>query len=192
MHPADDRRHVMLAMRLETNIAQHHYFVVAAGFLEGSLEIIARIVVITGEPFLIGANDPRRRGEKSLAIGIVAGPANERAHGNFSFRARRPPDAACRRRFVAFGFVIDRLVHKSFSGRHLVNGNWLRGPSCSIGRRPYNRRSATSSTWWLSLFFRIRSARWRVGTIFSRKFTRLIRFQMSVAVSTASPSDRRA
>jgi putative hemolysin len=33
--------------------------------------------------------------------------------------------------------------------------------------RNYRRRSETSSTWWDSTFFRMRSARWRVGTIFS-------------------------
>ena len=38
-----------------------------------------------------------------------------------------------------------------------------------------SRRSATSSTRWLSSFLRIRSARWRVGRMFSCRLTRLIR-----------------
>ena len=46
----------------------------------------------------------------------------------------------------------------------------------------YSRRSATSSTRWLSLFFRIRSARCRVGRIFSCRLTRLMRVQIDVAV----------
>src|SRR5437899_415834 len=33
----------------------------------------------------------------------------------------------------------------------------------------HSRRSATSSTRWLSTFFKMRSPRWRVGTMFSRK-----------------------
>src|SRR5262249_21686053 len=48
--------------------------------------------------------------------------------------------------------------------------------------------SATSSTRWLSAFFRMRSARWRVGRMFSCRLRRLIRRQMDVAVSTASLS----
>jgi signal transduction histidine kinase/CheY-like chemotaxis protein len=54
---------------------------------------------------------------------------------------------------------------------------------------PHSRRSATSSTSWLSPFLRIRSARGRVGRIFSRRLTRLMRFQIEVAVAIASASD---
>ena len=53
---------------------------------------------------------------------------------------------------------------------------------------PYNFLSATSSTMWLSPFFRMRSARWRVGRMFSCRFTRLMRSQIEVAVATASSS----
>ena len=57
---------------------------------------------------------------------------------------------------------------------------------------PHSRRSATSSTSWLSPFLRMRSARGRVGRMFSRRFTRLMRFQIEVAVAIASASDNRA
>jgi magnesium chelatase family protein len=76
MHPADDRRQVMLAMRFEADVAQHHDFVIAAGFLKGAFKIVARIVLVTGEPFLVGAHDPRRGGNKALALGIVTRPAD--------------------------------------------------------------------------------------------------------------------
>ena len=56
MHASDDRSHVMLAMRLETDVAQHHDFVVTAGFLECAFEVGVRIVLIAREPFLIGAD----------------------------------------------------------------------------------------------------------------------------------------
>ena len=52
----------------------------------------------------------------------------------------------------------------------------------------YSFRSATSSTRWLSPFFRIRSARWRVGRMFSCRLTRLMLDQIEVAVATASAS----
>jgi putative hemolysin len=54
----------------------------------------------------------------------------------------------------------------------------------------HNLRSDTSSTWWLSTFFRMRSERWRVGRIFSCRFIRLMRSQIDDAVSVASASDR--
>jgi hypothetical protein len=53
----------------------------------------------------------------------------------------------------------------------------------------HNRRSATSSTRWLSTFLRMRSARWRVGKMFSLRLSRLMRVQIVTAVSTASSSD---
>ena len=53
----------------------------------------------------------------------------------------------------------------------------------------HNRRSATSSTRWLSTFLRMRSARWRVGKMFSSRLSRLMRVQIVTAVSTASSSD---
>src|SRR5580698_8363166 len=89
MHPADDRREMVLAVRLEADIAQHHDLVIAAGLLEGALEIFARIVAIAGEPFLVGAHHPRRRGAKALAVRVVAGPADQRAHRGLGLRARR-------------------------------------------------------------------------------------------------------
>ena len=58
--------------------------------------------------------------------------------------------------------------------------------SALAARRLYNFLSATSSTMWLSAFFRMRSARWRVGRMFSCRLTRLMRSQIEVAVATAS------
>ena len=39
---ADDGRHVMLAKRLEGDVAQHHHLVVALDFLEGAPQVFAR------------------------------------------------------------------------------------------------------------------------------------------------------
>ena len=57
-----------------------------------------------------------------------------------------------------------------------------------IASDSHNFRSATSSTMWLSPFFRMRSARCRVGRMFSCRFTRLMRSQIEVAVAAASSS----
>lgn len=79
---------------------------------------------------------------------------------------------------IAFGFLSGTIA----SGPH-------DGPKPTDD---HNRRSATCSTSWFSLFLRMRSARGRVGKIFSRRLTRLIRFQIEVAVAIASLSDSRA
>src|SRR3979411_1631837 len=71
-----------------------------------------------------------------------------------------------------------------FTGLPAFAGNDARGKR----RVPHNFRSATCSTRCLSRFSRIRSARRRVGVMLSRRLTRLIRVQMSVAVSMACES----
>ena len=43
MGAADDRRHVVLAVRLELDVAQHDHLVVAADFLEGAAQVLARV-----------------------------------------------------------------------------------------------------------------------------------------------------
>ena len=103
MHASDDRRQMVLAKRLEADVAQHDDFVVAAGLLEGALEIFARIVVIAGEPFLIGAGDARRRGQQAFAVRIVAGPADERAHRGLGLGPRRLGGLADAGRFAGCG-----------------------------------------------------------------------------------------
>src|SRR5690606_13998134 len=46
---ADDRRHVVLAVALELDVAQHDHLVVSGDLLEGALEVLARIVGIAAE-----------------------------------------------------------------------------------------------------------------------------------------------
>src|SRR5262249_43090705 len=90
MHAANDRGHVMFAVRLEPDVAQHDHFVIAAGFLEGTLEIIAWMILIAGKPFLISTHHARRGRSQPLAIGVVAGPANERTYGRLRLLACYP------------------------------------------------------------------------------------------------------
>ena len=77
---ADDRREMMLAMRLERDVLQQHDLVIAADLLEGAAEMVRRILGIAARIFLPGARDPRRRVEQPLAVGIVAGPADQGPH----------------------------------------------------------------------------------------------------------------
>src|SRR6516165_5078664 len=89
MDAADDGSQVVLAMGLERDVAQHHDLVVAGDLVEGAAEIVARVLRITGEPLLISARDTTRRSGQPLAVGIVAGPADERAHSRLRLAAGR-------------------------------------------------------------------------------------------------------
>src|ERR1700722_19091327 len=82
------RPKTLAIMRAAGRPAQEHDLVVARDLLEGALEIVARVLVVAREPFLVGAHDARRRAEQPLAIGVVARPADERAHGTFSLGER--------------------------------------------------------------------------------------------------------
>ena len=99
---ADDRREVMLAMRLERDVLQEHDLVIAADLLEGAAEMMRGILLIAARIFLPGAGDPRRRVEQPLAVGIVAGPADQGAHrlldvvGHRDLAAARGPDRRLR------------------------------------------------------------------------------------------------
>ena len=86
---------------------------------------------------------------------------------------------------------MDGFLVKPLDRDRLVASAGCRWPASQRWRRngaAYNFRSATSSTMWLSPFFRIRSARCRVGRMFSCRFTRLILSQIDVAVCAASSS----
>src|SRR6202045_2420689 len=128
MHATDDRREVMLAMGLEGEISRPHGLVIAAGLLEGALEIIARVVVVPGEPFLVGARHPRRRGAKPFAVGIVAGPADQGADRARGLGARLPGRPGG---FGTRAFGTRHFSHSDVSGRNpytnQVNGTKVMG-----------------------------------------------------------------
>jgi len=86
---ADDRREVMLAMRLERDIPQRNDFVVARDLFKCPAQVVGGVLLIAGEPFLERTRDPRGRALKPFAVRVVAGPAEQHAHGIFSFRSRR-------------------------------------------------------------------------------------------------------
>ena len=91
---ADDRREVMLAMRLERDVLQQHDLVIAADLLEGAAEMVGRILAIAAGIFAPGARDALRRVEQPLAVGIVAGPADQGPHRLLDVVAAPRPCAA--------------------------------------------------------------------------------------------------
>src|SRR5262249_60763011 len=76
---ADDWREVMLAMRLEADVAQHDQLVIAVHLRERAGQEGDGIDVVAGEEFLIGAHHPVGRADETLTLRVVAGPAQQRA-----------------------------------------------------------------------------------------------------------------
>ena len=72
---------MMLAMRLERNVLQQDEFVIAADFLKSPRQMIAGIFEIAFAIFTPRPPDARRRIAQPLAVGIITGPAQYRAHG---------------------------------------------------------------------------------------------------------------
>jgi hypothetical protein len=89
MAAADDRHHVMLAVRLQADIAQHDHLVVAVGLLEGLAQDLDRVVLVAGEEFFVGPDDPVGGLDEALTIGVVSGPLDERADSGFCFAPTR-------------------------------------------------------------------------------------------------------
>src|SRR4051812_3809754 len=77
-------------MRLEADVTQQHDLVVAGDLFEGTLQILARVVEISGKPFFVGANEAARCAAKPFALGVVAGPADQSLDRGFRLPARRP------------------------------------------------------------------------------------------------------
>src|SRR6476661_4378505 len=74
---ADDRRHVVLAMRLERDVLEEHDLVIAAHLFEGAAEVSGGVLFIATGIFTPGAGHAARRIQQSLTIWIVAGPADK-------------------------------------------------------------------------------------------------------------------
>jgi len=86
---ADDRRHVVLAVRLEADVAQQHHLIVALDLLEGALQQIDRIHRVALEEFFGGFHHALWRAGEPLARRIVTGPADQRFHRPQRFVAGR-------------------------------------------------------------------------------------------------------
>ena len=85
---------------------------------------------------------------------------------------------------------MDSFLIKPLDRRQLIEALAGMSAAASLAAQlAYNLRSATCSTRWLSSFFKMRSARWRVGRMLSCRLTRLMRRQIEVAASIASSSD---
>jgi hypothetical protein len=82
-HPglAQERRHVVFAVALHVDAAQHHHVVIALHVLEGARKLLGRIAVIAGEPLAIGVDHALGRVEQAFTVGVVAGPGQQGPDG---------------------------------------------------------------------------------------------------------------
>ncbi len=86
---ADDRRHVMFAVALETDAAQHDHLVIAFDLLEGLLQDRLGVLVVAAEILFERARHAGRRFLQAIARRVVAGPADDRLERFLDFAARR-------------------------------------------------------------------------------------------------------
>ena len=80
MRFARERHHVVLAMGIEGDVAHQHEVVVPADLAERSLEYVDRTFAIPAVELPVGVDHPFGRIAQPLAIGIVAGIGDQRAH----------------------------------------------------------------------------------------------------------------
>ena len=90
MRLADDRHHMMLAMRVECYVLDDDEVVIAGDFLEGAAELLGRAHVVAVEHFAECLGDTLRRVYQALSLWIVAGPAQQRGDRRLDLGFARP------------------------------------------------------------------------------------------------------
>ncbi|VTZ59980.1 conserved hypothetical protein [Sinorhizobium medicae] len=86
---ADNRHHMVLAMRIERDVLFEHDIIVAGDFLEGSAEHVFRREIVAAENFPICLGDTRGRVLQAFSCRIFARPAQQYTNGFFGFLLRR-------------------------------------------------------------------------------------------------------
>ena len=88
MDATDDRRHVVLAVALELDVAQHDQLVVTADFLEGARKVFVGIQAVATEPVRVRLGDTLGGVDQAFAGGVLTGPGEQGADGRFGLFAR--------------------------------------------------------------------------------------------------------
>ena len=103
MRAADEGGDVVLAMGVEFDIAQHDEVVIAADILEGARQGLGGVFVIAAEKLAKGLGHAARRIQQAFAVGIIAGPGQQHAHGGLGLFLRRTLNLGIR------GFALEFL-----------------------------------------------------------------------------------
>src|SRR5262245_53722541 len=154
VHFADDRRHVMLAVRLEADVAQHDHLVVALDLAERAPQELDGIIVVAAEPVFVGAHDAARGTEEPLALGVVADPLEQRAYGRFGFAARgfalflgRGSSSAGRHSIPLVREIVGSLSLRSWMVQPTGGAGILAPPSCLETRMGARDLLQSFETW---------------------------------------------
>jgi len=81
MRPANDRHHVMLAMRFKRHVFQQHDFIIALHILKRFGKNRVHILIIPGVKLAVGIDHALRRIAQTLALWVIPRPANQGANG---------------------------------------------------------------------------------------------------------------
>ncbi len=119
------------------NVAHQDDIVIAADLGEGRFQNRCRALIVAGEKFGIGVDHAARGVEQPFAIGVVAGPCDERAHRRFGFLPAGAVDDPLERG-LGEGFGLDVHFHRKVPccRRHFIRKtpkgciwtNWFAGP----------------------------------------------------------------
>jgi len=87
---AVERHHVVLAVRIEADVAHQNEIIVTAGLGEGAVQHLYGALPVSLIDLLVGAYHALGRFQQTLATRVIAGVSNQRAYGSFGLLARRP------------------------------------------------------------------------------------------------------
>ena len=123
---AEERRHMVFAMREERDVAHQNHFAIAFDLFEDGVENGGGVLRIARENFLIGLGDARGRVAQAFAGRIVSRPGQQRPHGGFGVFATRAMSAgaAC---FAPEGFSPGLFGVLAGRARPRLGGGALRG-----------------------------------------------------------------
>ncbi len=112
---ADDRHHVVLAVRIEGDVAHHDHVVEGADLAEGTVEHLVGVFLVAAEELFVGSDHSLGRILEALAVRVFADPRQKRADRGLGLLARRP---ACVR---GLGRGISPLLERRNNSVHILS-----------------------------------------------------------------------
>src|SRR5262245_42592691 len=103
--------HVVLAVRVEADVAHQNEIVIPARLAERPIEDLDGAFLVSLKDFIVGTDHALWRLHQAFATGIIAGVGNERTHSGFSLLARRPwlDRGGCRPHMIRQALLWPRL-----------------------------------------------------------------------------------
>jgi hypothetical protein len=80
---ADNRRHMMFAVRFELDVPQDNHFVIAVDLFESAAQKLDWIVFVSAAPVFPGSRDSAGGCCEAFTLGILSNPQQKRFDGIF-------------------------------------------------------------------------------------------------------------